>query len=645
MPRETVDRRPLSLTVTPDTGRGYLPSPEVFSEEAQQRKKEFLTRIGRPDLGPVLTEQTPVAIFSMESYRHDTPAQGGLGMVVGDWSYIYRKLGIPVVIVAPFYNTEVHQRLDRLWQTEEHVPVHPEDRGFTEVPEVEVRLSTGSHPEFKVPIYEKTEDNVRNIDPYHPDIKDVYNGKTNGGHRLFQEIVEGFGGHKAVDQLGLTPPLYIMNEAPVVFSAIAELDSLVKKGVGFEEAMEQVRDKTVYVNHTLVQAVEQPFQWWQFKELVYPNVASSQVENWMNSRFKNNEILLSSLALDLSAKRRGVSRLHAQEASKVFFDFSGRPVEFAAITNGISTERWAHPQLLDIYRNSGAIDAFELPGEGAVEKILQLPEEDLKAAKLAAHEDFREALKDMQDQNGNPIDLPEGVKIVGSARRAAGYKRMGLPFTDPDRLAQILEEQNAHFFISGKAHSSDEEMKGEIRRVCSIINNHPVLRERVHYIQDYSEKVSKPLIRASHVWLNYPEVRDFHTWEPKSSEADGTSKDKAILNNAIVVSTEDGGMKDAAIIEEAGGTVVPGDHAPYYLRINSDTRNGEIESFYQQLTRGLQIVDGKDSEYTWGRFVTRQLASNWDIISGGRWVKDELDFAMPKGEMRKGSTYSLPAAS
>lgn len=645
MPRETVDgNAPAHMSALP-AGREPQRPPEVSLEEAERRKIAYLTRIGRLDLAPILTEERPIAIFSMESYRHDTPAQGGLGMVVGDWSYIYRRLGIPVAIVANFYNVEVHQRLVNLWQVEDHVPVHPEDRGFSQIDGIDVRLSSRTHPMFKVPIYEKREDNVRNIDPYHPDIKDVYNGKTNSGHRLFQEVVEGFGGHQALAQLGLTPPLYIMNEAPVVFSPIAELDSLVDRGMGFDAAMERVREKTVYVNHTLVPAAELPFQWWQFNELVYPNIKSNQVINWMDSRFRNGEINLSTLALDVSARRRGVSMPHAEEASKVFFDFGGKRVDFKAITNGISMNRWAHPQLLGVHQESRTVDEFELPGEDALEKIMGLPEERLRAAKEAAKTDFREALKDMVDQNGDPVVLPEGVKIIGSARRAADYKRIGFPFTDPDRLAQILEEQDAHFFISGKAHSSDNDMKAEIRRVCEIINNHPILKKRAHYIQDYREDVSKPLIRAADMWLNYPVVRDDKTWAPKTSEADGTSKDKAILNLAIIVSTEDGGMKDAAMIEEAGGTVIPGDHAPYYLKIDSTTREGEIDSFYSQLTRGLQIVEGNDPEYTWGRFVTRQLASDWSTISGGRWVAEELDFALPKDSMLPGKLYPLQAAS
>lgn len=617
-------------------------------EHVAQKKSKFLEKIGRPDLGDVLTSQSPVGIFSMECYRHDMPAQGGLGMVVGDWSYAYRNTGIPAAIVAPFYNVEMHQELQGLYQTEVKIPVTPEERGFQRIAGVDVRLSTATHSGFEVPIYGKQEDNVTIIAPSHPNIEDVYNGETNSGHRLFQEIVEGFGGYQAMVQLGMEPPVFIMNEAPVVFAPLAEIDRLVSGGVDFDTALQQVRAKTVYVNHTLVQAVESPFRREQFEEMVYPNIKSPEVVDFINSKFTpEGEIKLSTLALEVADKRRGVSMLHAAEASKVFTDFDGKPVQFEAITNGISTERWAHPQLLKIYKDEGVIDQFELPGEGATEKILALPEDELKAAKQVAQADFREALKDMRDQNGNVVELPEGVKIIGSARRAAGYKRMDFPFTDPDRLAAILQDQNAHFFISGKAHTKDEPMKGKIKEVAGVINSHPVLRERVHYIQDYSEKVSQPLIRAADLWLNYPVVRDPKTWEPTSSEADGTSKDKAMLNNALIVSTEDGGMKDAAMIEEAGGTVVPGDHAPYYLRIDSTSPSGEIESFYGQLQRGLNIVAGQDQEYTWGRFATRQLASNWQINSAGRWIREELDFAFPKTDrfMQPGRSYNIASAA
>lgn len=617
-------------------------------KEPDQRKHDFLTNIGRPDLAPVLTAQTPIAISSMECYRPDMPAQGGLGMVVGDWSYIYRNLGVPVAIVAPFYNIETHQALDEsLYQQEISVSVTPEERGFEEVNGLGVKLFTKTHPDgFAIPVYSKQEDNVSIIAPHHPAIGDVYNGKTNSDHRLFQEIVEGFGGYQAMKQLGMEPPVYIMNEAPVAFTPLAELDALVGDGVNFDVALARIQQKTVYVNHTLVQAVESPFSWEQFEEFVFPNIQNPEVKDWVSSKFRYGELKLSTLALELSGKRRGVSMLHAREASKVYTDAQGNPVEFTAITNGISMERWAHPDLLSMYKEAGIVDEFELAPKGSVEKILELDGNELKAAKAQAKDEFRVALRDMRDQNGNPIELPEGVKIIGSARRAAGYKRMGFPFSDPDRLAQILVDQEAHFFISGKAHTKDDAMKQEIQRICGLINEHPVLRERVHYIQDYNESVSKPFIRAADLWLNYPIVRD-ENGNPISTEADGTSKDKAILNNAIVVSTEDGGMMDAALIEAAGGTVIPGDHAPYYLRIESDSPEGELVSFYSQLNRGLSIVEGRDAEYTWGRFVKRQLASNWNIISGGRWVTDELNFAFPKQDeaMRLGHKYDMVSAA
>lgn len=646
MPAEVISSGAYAPHLQGVDGRPLNPiRSEIRRKEPDQRKHDFLSTIGRPDLASVITVHTPIAISSMECYRPDMPAQGGLGMVVGDWSQIYRKLGLPVAIVAPFYNVESHQVLDgSLYQTEVPVSVTPEERGFEKIEGLDVMLSTKFHEKVDVPVYSKQEDNVFIIAPHHPAIGDVYNGKTNSDHRLFQEIVEGFGGYQAMQQLGMEPPVYIMNEAPVVFTPLAELDALVREGADFNAALAQIKQKTVYVNHTLVQAVESPFTWDQFESFVFPNIKSPEVKDWVSSKFRFGELKLSTLALELSGKRRGVSMLHAREASRVYTDAAGNPVEFTAITNGISMERWAHPDLLDTYKEAGIVDEFELAPEGSVEKILELDAEKLKASKDKAKDEFRVALRNMKDQNGNPIDLPIGAKVIGSARRAAGYKRMGLPFKDTEKLAQILVEQDAHFFISGKAHTKDDDMKLEIQRICGLINSHPVLSQRVHYIQDYNESVSGPLIRAADLWLNYPTVRD-ENGKPTSTEADGTSKDKAILNNAIVVSTEDGGMMDPALIEAAGGTVVPGDHAPYYLRINSDTPDGELASFYSQLDRGLSILDGKDAEYSWGRFVKRQLASNWNIISGGRWVKEELDFAFPKNVMRLNRPVSLQVAS
>jgi starch phosphorylase len=629
--------------------RGASEAPYRFRAEIPEhiRKDSYLANIDREDLSSVITPSTPVAIFSMENYRHDMPAQGGLGMVVGDWSYIYRKLGVPVAIFSPFYNQELHQRLENYYQVEDAAEIDPAARGFTPLNNVAVRLRSSWHPEgFDVPIYEKQEDNVHLVAPYHHDIKDVYNGPTNGDHRLFQEVVEGFGGHQAMVQLGYEPPLYLLNEAPVVFASIAEVDRLRSLGMPLPEALQAVRNKTVYVNHTLIQAVEEPFEWHQFEDQVFPNIENGDVKSWVGSMFEYGQVKLSTIALELSGKKRGVSMLHSREASKVFVDRFGQLVNFENNTNGISLERWAHPDLYKIYTEAGIIDEHENFPQDFQEKIDSLDPVRLKEAKDAAKDDFRVALKDMRDQNGNIVELPEGAKVVGWARRMAGYKRPMLPFSRPDELARILEENNAHFFVSGKAHSRDNPMKGTIQDIVRIIESHPVLSERVHYIQDYSEKVSAPLIRAADVWLNNPKVREWENGgKPTSTEADGTSHEKASLNLVLNVSTEDGGFKDEAITEvETGKSIVPDDQAPYFFKIEGESPEEEIDSMYKQLNLALKTVDGQ-GPMSWEQAVKRRLKTRLPIISGARWVRDELNIGLPRragSEMAENTSYALP---
>lgn len=36
-------------------------------------------------------------------------------------------------------------------------------------------------------------------------------------------------------------------------------------------------------------------------------------------------------------------------------------------------------------------------------------------------------------------------------------------------------------------------MKQELQRILQLVDSHPVLRERVHYIQDYDEEVGRAL--------------------------------------------------------------------------------------------------------------------------------------------------------
>lgn len=615
------ETRPI-LTALPDTP----PSKRVEFSEVP-KSSSFLEAIGRKDLKDKITQKTPWGYFSMECYRHDIQGQGGLGMLAGDTSYQAARIGLPLVMVTPFYIREVQQEIHNFWQHEVSRSASPTERGFQ--PAGTVKIRTNGHNEVPLAMYKKKEGVVTTIVVTEPNFGEVYQGEKDEDHRLYQEVALGFGGRKALVDLGIKPSVNQLNEAPTVFAAIAELDEMVRESKDLKGSIRNLKAKTIYTNHTLVQAVEGEFNIGQFEHFVLPNIEHQEVREWVRSKFRDGKIRLSTLAMELAGKNNGVSRLHAQEARKQFRDFKGNPVQFEAVTNGISLDRWMQPDLLKLYRENGILDATDRPTEDYQEKIENLDGMWLRSLKDQAKADLREKLKHMKDQYGKPIDIPEGEKMYGFMRRVAGYKRFGKMFDDPEQLARLLESEGIHILLAGKAHAKDMPMKGELKRIFELIDGNEVLRKRVHFIQNYNESVSKPAVQGVDVWINLPIVRD-EAGRKTSTEADGTSKDKTVGNLALLLSTEDGGVADPTLIEENGEVVLPGDKSPYYLKVRGENDAKERAWLYWQMRRSSRIIDGADPQYTWEGFVKRQLAANLPNFAGGVMMEKYVNLAFPQ---------------
>ena len=68
--------------------------------------------------------------------------------------------------------------------------------------------------------------------------------------RLHQELVLGVGGVRALRALGIAPAAWHLNEGHSAFLLVERARELVAAGVPFEEALEQVRSRSVFTIHT-----------------------------------------------------------------------------------------------------------------------------------------------------------------------------------------------------------------------------------------------------------------------------------------------------------------------------------------------------------------------------------------------------------
>lgn len=604
------------------------------------RPLNFFEHIGRKEVGEILTPKTPWAYITMEYFGDGIQGQGGLGMLASDTADVAAADGIPAVFLTPFYPEEVRQTMDGFQQKIEGFKVDPEDRGFQRTGDVTINTKVKKEDKLvevvtQLGVYVKQKGTVTIVTVSEPNFGRLYKDNNNSDHRLYQEVALGFGGTQALRLLDVNPNMnQQLNEAPTVFAALARLDQRLEETGDFEQALQAVRDTSIYTNHTLVQAVEASFTMDQFERFVMPNLKNKQVRDWLNEKIqgKGGRIQLSTLAIELSGKKNGVSEIHAREAGKTYYDYNGNPVEFKAVTNGISLERWGDPALLDLYRRAGILDEYDMPTKGYVDKLKALDPAQLETIKTAGRARMREKLKTRKDQYGNSIDIPDSARVATWTRRFAGYKRPGMMFEDQDRLADILKKNDMHIVMAGKAHPNDEAMVNELKRILELVDRNPVLKQRVHFVQNYDESLARALVQGADVAVNTPEVRDERTGNRISTEACGTSWEKYIFNNTILISTDDGGVADLSVAAEAAGTLES--YKPPYLQIAGNSQEEELESLYQQMEKGGEL-SAPGNEQAKFEFLENQAASYLKPISGSRMEEDYINFAFARQKLQQ----------
>lgn len=108
--------------------------------------------------------------------------------------------------------------------------------------------------------------------------------------------------------------------------------------------------------------------------------------------------------------------------------------------------------------------------------------------------------------------------LIGFGRRFATYKRAHLLFTDLDRLAKIVNNEQfpIQFVFTGKAHPADGGGQGLIKHIIEI-SRRPEFQGKIIFLENYDMRLARHLIAGVDVWLNTP---------TRPLEASGTSGEK-----------------------------------------------------------------------------------------------------------------------
>jgi starch phosphorylase len=464
-----------------------------------------------------------VAYFSMEfGISAQLPIySGGLGILAGDHLKAAADLGLPLVGVGLFYRGGYFTQdiNDEGRQTEKYQELDPEELGLVrEDVTVQVDLA-GETVSASVWRYD-----VGSVPLYLLDVPWVTDALYSGDrlHRIRQELLLGVGGIRALRALGIEPTVYHVNEGHSAFLAIERLRELVAAGMPRDEAMDLIRETTVFTTHTPVPAGNEVFD---------PSLVTKYVgELAQHAGLSHDELLglghseegggfgLTPLALRLSRYANGVSELHGEVAREMWSSL-GPSASIEHVTNGVHLGTWLAPELERLLLDSG-VNPSAPPARGNWDAVAGID----GTAIWDVHAGLKRRLAERTGIEAERLTL-------GFARRFATYKRAGLVFSDLPRLLQLPVQ----IVVAGKAHPQDQPGKDVMQQIIRLSRD-PNVAGHVVFLEDYDMELAAEITPGVDIWLNTPR---------RPHEASGTSGMKAAVNGVLNFSVLDGWWAEA----------------------------------------------------------------------------------------------------
>ena len=604
-----------------------------------------------------------IAYFSAE-YGLDEIVQiysGGLGILSGDHLKSASDLGVPLVAVGLLYkNGYFHQKLNSYGEQETEyrnldlssLPIKEVKNDNNEnvlidvkMPKSTVYLKVWKIMVGRVDLYLMDSDIEENPEEYRTITSTLYGG--NQETRIQQEIVLGMAGTKLLKTIGLEPTVYHMNEGHSSFLILELIDEIMQeKQVSFNIAKDIVSSKTVFTTHTPVPAGND----------IFP---TSLVETYFNkiwdkfgitkeeflkmgmtpkADIKDNGFNMGILALKVSGKKNGVSKLHGAVSRELFAEVWPNIISHESpityVTNGIHTCSWLAPNLKKLY-NKYLIPFWQdmIYDDNVWKNIKNIPDRELWDAHIDRKRKLLALVKDNTAErlkrNGYTYDeiskvvsgLNPNALTIGFARRFATYKRATLIFRDLERITQILNDKNrpVQLIFAGKAHPADKEGQ-ELIKFINEISMKPQFKGKVFFLEDYSIGSSRYLISGVDVWLNNPR---------RPMEASGTSGQKASVNGVINFSVLDGWWAEGYNANNGWKIGVNSDYDNYEIQDNDDS-----ESIYNTLEKKIipSYYNKNDKGFSdsWLNMMKESIITTGGKYSTSRMLVDYVsDIYMP----------------
>ena len=388
-------------------------------------------------------------------------------------------------------------------------------------------------------------------------------------NRIKQEYLLGIGGVLMLNKLGIKTDLYHCNEGHAALLNLQRLVDYVQQDhLPFNVALEMVRATSLYTVHTPVPAGHDYFEESLFGKYLgeYPAKLGISWNDLINMGRENpdtNErFSMSVFALNTCQEANGVSWLHGEVSKKMFAGiwkgYSPEESHVGYVTNGVHMPTWAASEWKAFYAEKLGPEVFEDQSNPEAWKgIFEVGDDEIWNMRMTmknkfidfVKKDFKEKWLKNQGDPSAVVKILDKINpnalIIGFARRFATYKRAHLLFTDLDRLAKIVnnEQYPVQFIFSGKAHPADGAGQGLIQRIVEI-SKMPQFQGKIIFLEDYNMIVAKRLVTGVDIWLNTP---------TRPLEASGTSGEKAEMNGVLNFSVIDGWWYEGYKLDEEAG--------------------------------------------------------------------------------------------
>ena len=370
--------------------------------------------------------------------------------------------------------------------------------------------------------------------------------------RIAQYIILGVGGARLLDELGVDPEVWHLNEAHGLSAAF----HLYEK----HRSIDEVKNRLVFTTHTPEEAGNEKHPFDLLRDFSFfsgvPETEVRQITGIDGEEF--NHTLA---ALRLARIANGVSKLHGEVSRQMWRDYPSI-CQITHVTNAQNKKYWV---------------------DGGLENARV--HRDIESLRHRKRELKERLFRVVADQTGKLFN-PNVLTIVW-ARRFAGYKRPDLISRDAKLFRDLLQNNKfpVQIIWAGKPYPFDYSAIDTFNHLIRITKDYP----NATVLVGYELQLSRFLKNGSDVWLNNPVV---------TREASGTSGMTASMNGSVNLSTFDGWVceyaedgKNSFIIPPADLSLNPTDRDRHDLLGFYEAMNEKIlPLYYDQPDQWNQLV-------------------------------------------------------